>query len=183
MTSDICLVLFLLASFLIIAPYCARYGNWRSYDPSMHDPEDPFPPPETDGAEMKVIIAGSRSITSMHHVEAAIQASQFCITEVVSGGARGVDSLAVEWAYTNGVPYKIFAVEDWRWKEDPHGAGHKRNQKMADYADALIAIWDGKSGGTADMIRRARAAGLLVYVYRIPAEEPPLPDFTAQDHS
>lgn len=131
---------------------------------------------------MKVIIAGSRSITSMHHVEAAIQASQFCITEVVSGGARGVDSLAVEWAFTNDVAYKIFSVESWRWATDPR-AGHKRNQKMADYADALIAVWNGESTGTADMIRRARAAGLLVYVYRVPVEEPPLPDFTTQDYS
>ena len=45
-------------------------------------------------------------------------------------------------------------------------AGKIRNQAMADAADALVALWDGNSGGTADMIRRARAAGLKVFVYK-----------------
>ena len=40
-----------------------------------------------------------------------------------------------------------------------------RNQVMADHADALIAVWDGASKGTADMIDRAKKRGLKVFVY------------------
>lgn len=38
---------------------------------------------------------------------------------------------------------------------------------MADYADALIAIWDGESRGTANMIEEAEKRGLKVFVYRV----------------
>lgn len=132
---------------------------------------------------MKVIIAGGRKITDAQHVEAAVAASQFCITEVVSGRAPGVDRLGEEWAAARGIPVQPFPVSEREWTDDPHGAGHARNEKMACYADALVAVWDGESGGTRDMIRRARAHGLLVYVYRIPLQEPALPDFTTQEFS
>lgn len=117
---------------------------------------------------MKVIIAGSRSIKDMALVEAAIAASGYHITEVVSGGARGVDSLGEEWAILNKIKLgPDFSVPDYEWKKNPHTAGHKRNGRMAKYAEALIAIWDGVSGGTANMIEQARAHGLLVFVYRV----------------
>jgi hypothetical protein len=44
-------------------------------------------------------------------------------------------------------------------------AGFARNQKMADYAEALVAVWDGRSSGTRDMLDRARARGLKVFVH------------------
>lgn len=46
-----------------------------------------------------------------------------------------------------------------------NAAGFIRNQAMADYADALIAVWDNRSKGTADMIRKAIGRGLPVFVY------------------
>jgi len=117
---------------------------------------------------VRVIIAGSRDIKDMAHVEAAIAASGYHITEVVSGGARGVDSLGEEWALLNKVRLgPDFSVPDYEWKKDPYGAGHKRNGRMARYAEALIAVWDGDSGGTRNMIEQARAHGLLVFVYRV----------------
>ncbi len=50
---------------------------------------------------------------------------------------------------------------------DIHGksAGHIRNAEMADYADALIAFWDGKSRGTANMIENARKRGLKIKIF------------------
>src|SRR3990172_8053797 len=111
---------------------------------------------------MKVIIAGSRSITSFDAVLNAIQCAQMDITEVVSGGAKGVDTLGERWAMKNTVPIKRFLPD---WAQFGKSAGPRRNEQMAQYADGLIAVWDGKSRGTAHMIERARKEGLEVYVH------------------
>ena len=103
---------------------------------------------------MKVIIAGSRSITDPDIVYSAIEASRFTITEVVCGYARGVDMIGLRWAKENYVPYRIFPAQ-WvdRDGERNWNAGFERNERMADYADALIAVWDGVSGGTKHMMQ------------------------------
>lgn len=98
---------------------------------------------------VKVIIAGSRSIGSYEDVGRAIEKAPFEITEVVSGGAQGVDQLGKFWAYQAGIPSKQFNAH---WSEHGKAAGPIRNREMAAYADALIAIWDGKSRGTKNMI-------------------------------
>lgn len=110
---------------------------------------------------MKTIVAGSRDITEFYIVKQAIEDSGFEITELVSGGARGVDRLGEKYARDHNIPIKQF-IPDW----DGLGkkAGHVRNAEMADYADALVAIWDGVSKGTAGMIADATRKGLKVYV-------------------
>jgi hypothetical protein len=74
------------------------------------------------------------------------------MTVIISGGARGVDSLAIRYAKDNKLPYETF-IPDW----DKYGkkAGIYRNCEMGDCADALIAIWDGASSGTKHMITYA----------------------------
>jgi hypothetical protein len=111
---------------------------------------------------MKTIIAGSRSIMLYSVVVKGIKASKIHITEVVSGRAPGVDRIGESFAILHDIPIKMFPA---CWDEFGKSAGFRRNQEMADYADALIAIWDGKSHGTKDMIERARKAGLRVFVY------------------
>lgn len=110
---------------------------------------------------MKTIIAGGRDIDDFALVKEAVAESGFEITEVVSGKAPGVDSLGEQWARENDIPVKEFPA-DW----DTHGkqAGPMRNRQMAQYADALVAIWDGQSRGTSNMIQNARAYGLEVHV-------------------
>jgi hypothetical protein len=110
---------------------------------------------------MKVIIAGSRDIFDYDIVKKAIEESKFEITEVVSGNARGVDSLGERWAYEHKIPVKRFPA-DW----DKHGkaAGPIRNSEMANYSEALIAIWDGSSRGTNNMIDIAKKKNLKVFV-------------------
>jgi hypothetical protein len=110
---------------------------------------------------MKTIVAGSRDITEFHIVKKAIKDSGFEITELVSGGARGVDGLGEKYARESHIPIKQFIPD---WDKFGKSAGHKRNSQMADYADALIAIWDGVSKGTAGMIADATRKGLKVYV-------------------
>lgn len=111
---------------------------------------------------MKTIIAGSRGITNLRVVEKAIEDSGFEITEVVCGGARGVDDLGRKWAGNgNRIPVKMFPAN---WDAFGKSAGYKRNVQMAEYADALIAIWDGKSRGTMHMINIAKEKKLKVFV-------------------
>jgi hypothetical protein len=99
---------------------------------------------------MKVIIAGSRDIPEPYEwVTEAIQESQFAITEVISGYARGIDRAGEQAAEEWGFDLVIFPAN---WTKHKKTAGYRRNQKMAEYADALIAIWDGKSKGTQHMI-------------------------------
>lgn len=114
---------------------------------------------------MKTIIAGSRTITNYAIVLEAIRNSGFQVTEVVCGGAAGVDSLGELYAFEmDGVSIKKFPAN---WSLYGKKAGHIRNQEMAEYAEALIAVWDGKSTGTQDMIARAQEKGLQVYVHEL----------------
>jgi len=118
----------------------------------------------------KVIIAGSRSIGDMHHVEKAIRLSGFDITQVVSGGIRGVDGLGSDWANARAdhwekprnVSVKYFKID----RENGKNAELLRNEEKAKYADALIAVWDGSSRGTKHMIAEAKKQGLKVFVYK-----------------
>jgi hypothetical protein len=111
---------------------------------------------------MKVVIAGSRNVEDLYLVKEAIAESGFLITEVVSSGAKGVDSLAEQWASENNIPVSVFNPD---WAKYGRGAGPVRNAEMTDYADALIAVWDGESKGTKDMIAKAEKKGLKVFVY------------------
>lgn len=95
---------------------------------------------------------------------AAIIKSGFQITSVVCGCASGVDKLGDDWAKMNDLPVD-YCPADW----NVHGrkAGYLRNVEMADHADALVAVWDGKSKGTKHMIDIATSKGLKVYVEKI----------------
>ena len=97
---------------------------------------------------MKVIIAGSRSIDDHNIIFPIINKSPFEITEVVSGMAKGVDQVGTAWALYSQTHVQEFIPD---WSIGKH-AGFLRNSLMADYADALITIWDGKSKGTEHMI-------------------------------
>lgn len=110
---------------------------------------------------MKVIIAGSRDITDYNLVKLAIIKSQFVIDEIVSGGAKGVDALGEKFAYENWISLKVFPAN---WDKYGKSAGYIRNEQMAKYADALVAIWDGKSPGTKHMIELAKKHNLKIYL-------------------
>ena len=127
---------------------------------------------------MKVIIAGSRNIVDYEIIKKSIEESKFDLTEVVSGGARGVDTLGEKYAKENDLLVKIFKAEwdnlvdvpKYKIKKNKYGklynvtAGFERNEKMGDYADALIAVWDGKSNGTKAMIEYMKKKNKKVYV-------------------
>lgn len=116
---------------------------------------------------MRLIVAGSRDITDRRIVREAIEDADLLfgpVDEIVHGGARGVDSIAHDIAKAKGFP-KVTPMHA-EWDKYGKAAGPKRNAKMAEYGDALVAVWDGKSPGTHDMIERAMARGLDVLVYQ-----------------
>lgn len=116
---------------------------------------------------MKVIIAGSRTINDIRLVcDVIYSASKAGITttEVVSGTAKGVDQLAERWAEKFRIPVKQFPAD---WNKYGKSAGYRRNETMANYADACICLWDGISRGTAHMINLARQKKLPTFVFRL----------------
>ena len=122
---------------------------------------------------MRVIIAGSRTITDLLELEKAITASGIfldngSITEVICGNAQGADEVGKLYAAFHNIPIKYFLPD---WKAYGKAAGPIRNSQMAENADALILLWDGKSKGSQDMLNKANAKGLKVYVHLVPKEE------------
>ena len=113
---------------------------------------------------MKVIIAGSRDGVWPDLIPTAVLRSGFRLTEVVSGMARGVDSWGERYAEQHNIPVKQFPAD---WTALGKYAGFARNTKMGDYADALIAIWNGESKGTLHMINYMKKLNKKVYVYNV----------------
>lgn len=111
---------------------------------------------------MKIVIAGSRSIVDYELLKSVIARSNFLITEVVCGGARGVDSLGAKYASEKGLPCSMFRAD---WGRFGKAAGMYRNSDMADYADGGLILWDGESRGTLDMIDKLRRLGKPREVY------------------
>lgn len=112
---------------------------------------------------MKVIIAGSRIITNYKAVLCAIDNSGFEITEVISGGALGVDRLGEKYAKENEICLRIVFA---KWKKYGKRAGYLRNRAMAEIGDALIAVWDGSSRGTKNMIDEMRVLKKPIYIHK-----------------
>ena len=95
---------------------------------------------------MKLAIIGSRSITDVDIEEYLPEG----VTEIVSGGAKGIDTLAKEFAEKNGIKYTEFLPDYNRYKK---GAPIKRNEQIAEYSDCALALWDGASKGTMRTIK------------------------------
>ena len=100
----------------------------------------------------KVIVVGGRDFADYALLQSTLQhlLSKKTEVEIVSGVARGADSLAIQFAYQHNIPVKKFPTN---WNLHGKSAGYKRNIQMAEYADACVCFWDRKSKGTADMIR------------------------------
>lgn len=111
---------------------------------------------------MKVLVCGSRIIDDPAVVSRAVEQSSMNPTHIISGGARGVDQLAGEYAAARGIEFTEY-LADW----DKYGkrADFMRNYVMVGEADAVIAVWDGTSSGTKHSIEMARSSGRPVFVY------------------
>lgn len=113
---------------------------------------------------MKLAVIGSREFQDKERLFNILDKidNKHSIKMIVSGGASGADSLAHEWAKENGKPTLIF-YPNWHPKgpggqKMPYdkGAGFKRNANIIDFADNVLAFWDGESKGTQNSIELAK---------------------------
>lgn len=113
----------------------------------------------------RLLVAGCRDYTNYELVENFI--SESIVSEdvtIVSGGAKGVDSLAKQYALSNNIPYEEYAAD---WNKYGKSAGPIRNLQMAEICDDAIIFWDRKSRGTKDMIEKLKQLGkyyIVVYI-------------------
>ncbi len=106
---------------------------------------------------MILMVAGSRSITD-------IDISQYIpedTTHIISGGAKGVDTLAEEYADKHRISKTILRPRYDLYKK---GAPLKRNDEMVEWCDKVLVLWDGKSRGTKHTIDHAKKVGKPVNV-------------------
>lgn len=114
---------------------------------------------------MKVLISGSRSIKDPSVLQVAISLSRFPITELICGMCpEGVDKLALDWATENSIQVLPYPAD---WKKFGRSAGMIRNTEMVKAAQAVIAVWDGKSPGTKNAIDRAKQLNCPIFVYKL----------------
>ena len=130
---------------------------------------------------MKLAVIGSRTFSNRDLLFKCLDPLKDKIGCVVSGGSIGADRLAEAWADDRGLPKKIFPA-DWG-NLDAFGAvvrthaktgkpynvlaGFDRNKDIIDFADVVLAFWDGKSKGTANSIKLAQDQGKPVKIVYI----------------
>lgn len=113
---------------------------------------------------MRIIVAGGRYFNDYEKLKKVcdkILQNQTEI-EIVSGTAKGADKLGEKYAEEKGYKIKQFVPYFSVGKK----GGIIRNRLMSEYADALIAFWDGESRGTKNMIELAKKAGLKVRIIK-----------------
>lgn len=108
---------------------------------------------------MKVAVIGSRNV-SVNTLRRYLPADT---TEIVSGGARGVDNCAAQYARASGLKLTLFLPEYPKYGKR---APLYRNLQIIDYADCVFAFWDGNSHGTQFVIERCRKQGKPLYIFK-----------------
>lgn len=110
-----------------------------------------------------IIVSGTRTFADYELLCAWLDVMQVSYgrIQIISGGATGADALAERYAKECNVPIKVIKAD---WAKHGRAAGPLRNKYMASIGQVLVAFWDGKSRGTANMIEEATTAGLKVHV-------------------
>lgn len=114
----------------------------------------------------KLAVVGSRTITNYNVVSKFIGplVKEHWIGTIISGGAKGVDTIAREYAKINNLEYIEYPAN---WNLYGKKAGYKRNQLIVDNSDYVVAFWDGQSKGTMHTVDLAKKAGKLVKFYKL----------------
>lgn len=107
---------------------------------------------------MRVAVIGSRGL----YVEDLGSYLPEGTTEIVSGGARGVDASAREYALRHGLKLTEFLPEYSRYGR---GAPLRRNIAIIESADLVLAFWDGRSKGTKHVIDNCKERNIPVQIY------------------
>ncbi len=108
-------------------------------------------------SECQVIgVVGSRSFHDYEMLKKVLDNHPVLIKEIVTGGARGADSLAERYARENGIALRVFPAE---WEKYGKQAGYLRNATIVGHSEGIIAFWDGESKGTDHTVKLCRKAG------------------------
>jgi len=113
----------------------------------------------------KIAIVGSRTFDDYNFLKAILYKHTKGIPNsysIVSGGAKGADSLAKQYAEEFKIPIKEFLPD---WATHGKSAGPIRNEQIVEECDIVIAFWDGISRGTKNTVWLATKAQKPVYVY------------------
>ena len=105
-------------------------------------------------------VIGSRTFTDYDLIKKELD--KYVISKIVSGGAKGADSLAEKYAHENNIPVEIFKPD---WSLGRH-AGFLRNKTIVEHSDTLIAFWDGVSKGTLSSIKYGEQYGKQTIIVR-----------------
>ena len=110
---------------------------------------------------MKVAVIGSRGLT----IDDLGKYLPEGTTEIVSGGAKGIDSCAKEYALAHNIKLNEFLPD---YKRYVRGAAPlKRNLQIIEYSDVVLAFWDGESKGTKYVIDNCKKMGVKIRIYII----------------
>jgi hypothetical protein len=124
---------------------------------------------------MKLIIAGSRDLDDSSLleplIEKIIKEQKWNITEVVSGTARGADTVGEFWAERHGINVKKFPAD---WAQFGKSAGPRRNAEMAKYADAAIVFILDDSRGSTHMFTTMQVMRKPAYAFNFQGNPPKL---------
>ena len=112
---------------------------------------------------MKVAVIGSRGL-QVNHLEDYLPEDT---TEIVSGGAHGIDTCAKNYALQHDLKLTEFLPE---YDKYGRGAPLRRNITIIEYADLVLAFWDGKSRGTKYVINNCKKRNITVVVHRFTTE-------------
>lgn len=107
---------------------------------------------------MKVAVIGSRGLRVTDFSKYLPEGT----TELVSGGARGIDTCARNYARANGIKITEFLPD---YTEYGVRAPHIRNDQIIEYADHIVAFWDGSSRGTKSVIDKCKSMGKRMTLY------------------
>ena len=116
---------------------------------------------------MIVAVIGSRDFSDYALLESTL-ASLPGITGIITGGARGADSLAEIYAGQYGLPIVVLKPD---WEKYGQGAGVVRNRQIIDAAEMVVAFWDEVSRGTASSLKLAKAKGIPIQTVIIGQDE------------
>ena len=109
---------------------------------------------------MKVAVIDSRNL----YVDPLEKYLPEDVTEIVSGGAKGIDTCARKYAIEHHIKLTEFLPEYYKYGK---GAPLKRNLQIIEYADVVIAFWDGQSKGTEYVIDNCKKRNIPIQVYKI----------------
>lgn len=112
----------------------------------------------------KVAIIGSREFKNKALLDAKMKEIQikYPIQTIISGGAKGADTLAVQWANKNDIETVVYYPDFKKHKR----AYHFRNRQIVHHADIIVAFWNARSTGTRYTLNYARALEKITIVIK-----------------